>query len=247
MNFFNAYSHFWLLVKTKQVILSSNSISLYMYLLNVWNEQIRPDRFVIKNIELQTTLNIKHHCTLSKARQLLIDSNLIIMEKVSGEIIFYSIVDSSKNELVVPTTTAINEVSLIYNSIKKVKSVKSINLDAYLPISLRFHQKQKEAGLSHPEFVNPLTVESRIVINGAITLEKLNRLDREPLGEIKQVLDGILEDSFWRKQIVSLSSIRKNSGNGNMKYFNAKNSISELESHSTPKADFSFSSNMQRR
>ena len=218
-----------------------------MYLLNVWNEQIRPDRFVIKNIELQTTLNIKHHCTLSKARQLLIDSNLITMEKVSGEIIFYSIVDSSKNELVVPTTTAINEVPLIYNSIKKVKSVKSINLDAYLPISLRFHQKQKEAGLSHPEFVNPLTVESRIVINGAITLEKLNRLDREPLGEIKQVLDGILEDSFWRKQIVSLSSIRKNSGNGNMKYFNAKNSISELESHSTPKADFSFSSNMQRR
>ena len=113
--------------------------------------------------------------------------------------IFYSIVDSSKNELVVPTTTAINEVPLIYNSIKKVKIVKSINLDAYLPISLRFHQKQKEAGLSHPEFVNPLTVESRIVINGAITLEKLNRLDREPLGEIKQVLDGILEDSFWRK------------------------------------------------
>ena len=218
-----------------------------MYLLNVWNEQIRPDRFVIKNIELQTTLNIKHHCTLSKARQLLIDSNLITMEKVSGEIIFYSIVDSSKNELVVPTTTAINEVPLIYNSIKKVKSVKSINLDAYLPISLRFHQKQKEAGLSHPEFVNPLTVESRIVINGAITLEKLNRLDREPLGEIKQVLDAVLEDSFWRKQIVSLSSIRKNSGNGNMKYFNAKNSISELESHSTPKADFSFSSNMQRR
>ena len=95
----------------------------------------------------------------------------------------------------------------------------------FIPLSLEFHKNQKKAGYHHLDFKSPITEKSKIVISGAETLDKINILDNEPIAEIKKVLDFILSDCFWSKQIISLSGLRAKKSNGNIKYFNVKNNM----------------------
>ncbi|MHA1703379.1 MAG: replication protein [Promethearchaeota archaeon] len=107
------------------------------------------------------------------------------------------------------------------------------DLTPFLPISLKFHSKQKEDKLFHSDFKNNLSLKSKIVVSGAKTLEKLHRIDKESVQDIENILDFILNDDTgnsdgwtgWKRNVVSLSSLR-NKRNGEMKYFKIKNSYS---------------------
>lgn len=115
------------------------------------------------------------------------------------------------------------------NKDKEKKESKPSNQDLpdkYLELSLFFHKQQKQNGLYHNDFKNELNYKSRIVIDGASTIDKLIRLDKEDIKDISHTLDFVLNDDFWMKNVISLNSIRKKSSrNGNSKYFNIKNSM----------------------
>ncbi|MHA1877173.1 MAG: replication protein [Promethearchaeota archaeon] len=107
----------------------------------------------------------------------------------------------------------------------------NLNLTPFLLLSLKFHKQQKKDGLFHQDFKKELTEKSKIVIEGAKTIEQLNRIDKEPMPDIQEVLNFILSDtgngswSGWKRNVVSLSSLRKKR-DGEMKYFKIKNSMS---------------------
>lgn len=109
--------------------------------------------------------------------------------------------------------------------IKDKYSLKLKTISEFIPLSFEFHKTQKESGLQHIDFKNPITEKSKIVIAGAEVLEKIHRLDKEPITEINKVLNFILLDSFWSKQIISLTGIRLTKNNGNTKFFNVKNGM----------------------
>lgn len=113
------------------------------------------------------------------------------------------------------------------NKDNKREETKSANQDSpeeYLKLSLSFHKQQKENGFYHKDFKHELNYKSKIVIDGASTIDKLVRLDQEDLKDIKHTLDFVLNDEFWMQNVISLNSIRKKSSrNGNSKYFNIKN------------------------
>jgi len=111
----------------------------------------------------------------------------------------------------------------------------NLDLTPFLSISLKFHCKQKEDGLSHQDFKNELSVKSKIVISGAETLEKLHRIEKESIDNIKKVLRFILKDTGyedwggWKPNVVSLSSLRRKK-DGEIKYFKIKNSMTHKKS-----------------
>lgn len=125
-----------------------------------------------------------------------------------------------------------NHLKSARNRRKKEKSIEESTpslkpgVSKFIPLSLDFHLKQQKAGLHHREFNKPLTDNSKIIIQGAVTLEKIHRIDGESSNDIQAVLDFILNDYyFWQRQVVSLSNIRKTSKNGNSKYGNCKNAM----------------------
>ena len=98
--------------------------------------------------------------------------------------------------------------------------------EKYLELSLFFHKQQKQNGFYHKDFQHELSYESKIVINGASIIDKLIRLDQEDFKDIEKTLNFVLNNNFWKKNVISLNSIRKKSrSNGNTKYFNIKNSM----------------------
>jgi len=118
------------------------------------------------------------------------------------------------------TTIYTTNINNIESSIKGQFSIDPTLLD----LSFEFHLQQRDNGLYHPDFKN-LSKNSKCVIEGAKTLKRLMEIDKRPLDEIKRVLDFILQDDFWRSQVVSLASLRRKSRtNGNYKYYNILNS-----------------------
>jgi len=114
------------------------------------------------------------------------------------------------------------------NNVNNVNNAKNVNNDIHAEIidtSLNFHQYKKSQGKSHKDFKTELTENSTVVINGAKEIDKLIRLDKETLDDIKEVLTFAVNDPFWMDNLISLSGIRKNGQNGIPKYFNIKNKI----------------------
>ena len=144
----------------------------------------------------------------------------------SGQQSVYVSVNGDLGTLKLPLKYPETPQSKVKESKGKKSKEDTANLDSskFIPLSLRFHSEQKKAGLYHKDFASELTEESKIVVSGAVTLEKLERLDGESTDDIERVLAFILNDAeFWKNQIVSLSSIRKKGNNDNTKYFNCKN------------------------
>lgn len=115
----------------------------------------------------------------------------------------------------------------------KTKDPQNSPTQPFLSLSLYFHQRQKESGLYHSDFKKNLTEKSKIVIDGAICLEKLNRIDGESIDDIQRVLDFIVTDDDgqtgigwhgWKRNVVSATSLR-NRNNGPSKYFKIKNQM----------------------
>lgn len=111
----------------------------------------------------------------------------------------------------------------------------------FLELSLNFHQQQKEDGLSHSEFKNDLSFKSKIVVKGAKTLEKLEKIDGESVDDIIRVLDFILNDDDgkkgqgwhgWKCNVVSLALLRVNK-DGVSKYFKIKNQMPTTDKKET--------------
>lgn len=106
---------------------------------------------------------------------------------------------------------------------KEVPQIPDGISDHLLELSLDFHKKQKDYGRHHVDFKQPLNIESKVVIQGAVELDKLQRLDKVELATIEKVLRFIPKDDFWGDNCVSLAGIRKRGKNGNMKFFNILN------------------------
>jgi len=121
--------------------------------------------------------------------------------------------------------------SRINNTTKKNQKEKASNMTPFLDLSLKFHCKQKADDLSHQDFIGELTQQSKIIINGANELYALHK-SGESFEDIKRVLDFILSNTGnnngwagWKKNVVSLRSLRNKSKNDEMKYFQIKNQI----------------------
>ena len=56
--------------------------------------------------------------------------------------------------------------------------------------------------------------------NSIAELDKLIRIDKYTLDEIKSVLNFVVNDSFWSNQVYSLARLRRKSGNGETKFKN---------------------------
>ncbi|GEM_PF-1453429 len=138
-------------------------------------------------------------------------------------------VDKTSTKATTIATMEQQGTDTIHNELNKLKKEKPSNgnLTAYLPLSLAFHEKQKTGGRQHQDFKQTLTENSRVVVAGAETIEKLQRTDGESIKDIQAVLDFILHDGFWANQVASLSSLRRKSRNGLLKYFNVKNSMQQ--------------------
>jgi hypothetical protein len=108
---------------------------------------------------------------------------------------------------------------------KEVPQIPDGISDHLLFLSLQFHQKQKDLGRHHVDFKQPLTKESKVVTQGAVELDKLQRLDKVDIATIERVLEFIPDDEFWGDNCVSLAGIRKRGKNGNIKFFNIENSM----------------------
>lgn len=112
---------------------------------------------------------------------------------------------------------------ITHNKIEGI-NIKEISPE-FLELSLRFHKHQKEAGYRHKDFKKDLTYETPVVIQGAIELDKLIRLDDVSMDQIRNVLRFALQDDFWKGQVISLAGIRVKSKNGNTKFFNIENDM----------------------
>ena len=58
-------------------------------------------------------------------------------------------------------------------------------------------------------------------------LYDLHRINNESVEEIENTLKKAINDPFWGDNLISLVGLRKKSPNGNMKYYNTKNAMSE--------------------
>jgi hypothetical protein len=98
---------------------------------------------------------------------------------------------------------------------KRKKERKEISSD-FLEFSRRFLEYQ-QAQLGE----QLVKVTDKRIEDGAVTLEKLERLDGYSLkDDIRPVLHWAVKDEFWSSQIRSLASLRKNGSNGEMKFTN---------------------------
>ena len=153
---------------------------------------------------------------------------------VTNQIVTYSgntpLPNQVTNSLPNQVTTKNNK-----NTIQKTIPSNRDHLTGLIPLSLKYHQRQKSNGFYHQDFKQTLSEKSKIVLSGAETLGKLHRINGESTDDIRTVLDFVISDDFWSKQVVSLSSLRKKSKNGNLKYFNIKNSMASNKSkHKEP-------------
>lgn len=111
---------------------------------------------------------------------------------------------------------------------QKALGQNSANFDPqWLALSRDFHQFQHT---QHPTLLK--TVDEKLVEDGAEVLDKLHRLDKEPVETIQEVLRYAARDDFWSTNLISLRGIRTKGKNGQKKYFNIKASM--IRSNQTP-------------
>jgi len=104
-----------------------------------------------------------------------------------------------------------------------------------LPDVIKFLKTKQEQGLFHQNFNKPIDERNPVVINSMKTIGQLLRIEKESVDDIRQVLNAAVDDSFWRKNLISLASLRTVLKNGVTKYYSIKNNIdhgkdSELKS-----------------
>lgn len=102
--------------------------------------------------------------------------------------------------------------------IVKKKELKEI----YPPVNqkwINLSSKQiRETKKLYPDLMKNIPSSSKN--NGAIELEKLERIDKFKYQEIKSSILWAVQDSFWGTKILSCASIRNKSKNGNTKFKN---------------------------
>jgi len=95
------------------------------------------------------------------------------------------------------------------------------NLEAYRLVAKGFHDNQSIVYPNDSCFNN----RDKLDNEGAVLLERFVRIDQWFFEDITKLLEWILVDSFWSKQIRSLRSIRNRSENSSMKFENARASM----------------------
>ncbi len=118
------------------------------------------------------------------------------------------------------------------NDIKKILSLESISWSSlkeqYLPKHVSFTKwfllKQKEA---FPNFIKEeILPNCKRVQNSLTTLEQLCRIDQFDFEtEVEPILRAVVGDDFWARNILSLSTLRNKSKNGETKFVNIMNTI----------------------
>jgi len=118
------------------------------------------------------------------------------------------------------------------NDIKKILSLGSISWSSlkeqYLPKHVSFTKwfllKQKEA---FPNFIKEeILPNCKRVQNSLTTLEQLCRIDQFDFEtEVEPILRAVVGDDFWARNILSLSTLRNKSKNGETKFVNIMNTI----------------------
>lgn len=88
---------------------------------------------------------------------------------------------------------------------------------------------------NYPKLLKEITPNMKI--NGALEIEKLERIDKFTFDEIKASILWAVDDSFWSRNILSAASIRNKSKNGNTKFRNMFISYTEnMENESSQDA-----------
>lgn len=87
----------------------------------------------------------------------------------------------------------------------------------YMPLVIRFHDMQSSRHPNDTCFKN----REKVDIESAEVLERIVRINEMPFDELVELLDWILEDSWWSGNVRSLRSLRNKSKNGSMKFENA--------------------------
>ncbi|MCP3927279.1 MAG: hypothetical protein GY714_32370 [Desulfobacterales bacterium] len=86
---------------------------------------------------------------------------------------------------------------------------------------------QKEVSKEHGKLAPKVT--NALIKNGCKAVENLIRIDGFELEYIKRVLDFVVGDDFWAKNIKSLASIRKKSTNDLIKFQNAATAFDQAK------------------
>jgi hypothetical protein len=137
---------------------------------------------------------------------------------------FYTLLSSEMSSLRSETVFQ-NECTLLKESLEENKKKRELSSDIdpkLLEISFKFHSLVKENRKFHKDFAT-LSKSSKVVIDGAKTLNQLMTIEKESLENIRQVLHFAVNDNFWKDNLISLSSLRTKSKDGNLKYFTIKN------------------------
>jgi len=100
---------------------------------------------------------------------------------------------------------------------KKSDKPSSTVEDMYVRLSEDFHKKAKK---TFPKAKHLNGNFETTVLNGAVELDKLVRLDGYDIETVEKVLMWAVGDDFWSKNCQSLSGIRRTSKNGLMKFEN---------------------------
>ena len=105
------------------------------------------------------------------------------------------------------------------------KTKTKLNFDQnHLKLAQTFYQKQKK---NHPTLLkNPKLTDQNAIERGADTLRKLEKLDTYSFDDIKRTVLFAIDDKFWSRNLLSLSSLRKKGKNDLTKFLNI---FSQLE------------------
>ncbi len=98
-----------------------------------------------------------------------------------------------------------------------ISTAPAIN-EYYLAVAKRYHEQQREY---FPDKSVLKKGGSSLDADGAVELEKFERIDGWAYEKIVDVLKRVLDDPEWRKNIISLRTVRHKGKNGCMKLENA--------------------------
>ena len=104
--------------------------------------------------------------------------------------------------------------STIPQTTTKVETGDSI----YLAVAKRYHEHQR---VNFPKDSALLRDPDKLDADGAVELERFERINGWAYDKIVEVLKRVLDDPEYRKNIISLRTVRKNMSNGSMKLENA--------------------------
>ena len=107
--------------------------------------------------------------------------------------------------------------------------------DKYIPLALRYLQSQQQNPSvhskikGHSELKNHIDESSKVVREGALTLFRFESIDNESIENIIQVLDYIVNHSFYQTIVISLNKLRSRDKENVWWYFHIKNDMEQLE------------------